>query len=145
MVLCLAIIIRYDKVFGNSDIQELLSRISFRDYYNYTINVFSIVNVTVSSVSIANVIFSTIVMVLQKWKRVLSFIVSTKYVHILWIGIQQFCKFVLNNLVNHCFSISAFGIWLASLRSNTKRKVVSRKLNITDKPCTKIWFLAYSF
>ncbi|CAC5423219.1 unnamed protein product [Mytilus coruscus] len=76
VVLCLAINIRYDKVFGNSDIQELFSRISIANYYNFmkTINVFSIVNVTFSSVSIANVIFSIVLLVLPKWKRVLSFV-----------------------------------------------------------------------
>ncbi|XP_076116465.1 uncharacterized protein LOC143083941 isoform X2 [Mytilus galloprovincialis] len=75
VVICLAINIRFDKVFGNSDIQELFSKINIADHtFTSAINTFSIVTVTFSSLSIAVVIFSFIVMALPKWKSVLSFV-----------------------------------------------------------------------
>ncbi|CAC5380744.1 unnamed protein product [Mytilus coruscus] len=77
VVLCLAINIRYDKVFGNSDIQEIFSRINVTDHtFTRAINIFSIVTVTFSSVSIAVVIFSIVVITLPKWKSVLKIVTA---------------------------------------------------------------------
>ncbi|XP_076116832.1 uncharacterized protein LOC143084305 [Mytilus galloprovincialis] len=76
-VLCLAINIRFDKVFGNSDIQELFSEINISNHtFTSAINTFSIVTVTFSSLSIAVVIFSYVVMAIPKWKSILSFVTA---------------------------------------------------------------------
>ncbi|XP_076116463.1 uncharacterized protein LOC143083940 [Mytilus galloprovincialis] len=77
VVLCLAINIRYDKVFGNSDIEDIFSRLNVTDHtFSRAINIFSIVTVTFSSVSIAVVIFSIVVMAVQKWKSVLNIVTA---------------------------------------------------------------------
>ncbi|XP_052066427.1 uncharacterized protein LOC127706054 [Mytilus californianus] len=77
VVLCLAINIRYDKVFGNSDIQDIFSRINVTDHtFTRAVNIFSIVTVTFSSVSISVVIFSIFVMALPKWKSVLNIVTA---------------------------------------------------------------------
>ncbi|VDI36251.1 Hypothetical predicted protein [Mytilus galloprovincialis] len=77
VVLCLSINIRYDKVFGNSDIEDIFSRLNVSDHtFSRAINIFSIVTVTFSSVSIAVVIFSIVVMAVQKWKSVLNIVTA---------------------------------------------------------------------
>ncbi|XP_052066419.1 uncharacterized protein LOC127706052 isoform X1 [Mytilus californianus] len=74
VVLCLAINIRYDKVFGNLDIQDIFARINVTDHtFSRAINIFFIVTVTFSSLSIATVILSIIAMISPKWKPVLHF------------------------------------------------------------------------
>ncbi|XP_052065342.1 uncharacterized protein LOC127705130 isoform X2 [Mytilus californianus] len=71
----LAIHIRYDSVFGNSDIQTLLSKFRIADHtFTRALNIFSIVVVTFSSTSIAVIIFAGVTMVSPKWKRILLFI-----------------------------------------------------------------------
>ncbi|XP_052066428.1 uncharacterized protein LOC127706055 [Mytilus californianus] len=73
--LVLAINIRYDSLFGNSDIQALLSKFRIADHtFTRALNIFSIVVVTFSSTSIAVIIFSIISIVSPKWKKVLLFI-----------------------------------------------------------------------
>ncbi|CAG2222687.1 unnamed protein product [Mytilus edulis] len=71
----LAIYVRYDSVFGNIDIQALLSEFIIADQtLTGALNMFSIVLVTFSSVSIALLIFTVCSMVSPKWKRLLMFI-----------------------------------------------------------------------
>ncbi|CAC5407314.1 unnamed protein product [Mytilus coruscus] len=73
--LVLAINIRYDSVFGNSDVQDLLSRFTLADHnLNRAVNIFSIVVVTFSSTTIAVILFAVVSMVSPKWKRVFLFI-----------------------------------------------------------------------
>ncbi|CAC5380731.1 unnamed protein product [Mytilus coruscus] len=79
VVICLAINIRYDKVFGNSDIDDIFSRLNVTDHtFSRAMHIFSIMTVTFSSVSIAAVIFSIVVMALPKWKSVLNIVVSSE-------------------------------------------------------------------
>ncbi|CAG2245122.1 unnamed protein product [Mytilus edulis] len=79
VLLCLAINIRYDKVFGNSDIRDIFSRINITNHtFSRAINIFFIVTVAFSSVSIAVVILSIVFMILSKWKSVLHFVVSSE-------------------------------------------------------------------
>ncbi|CAC5398196.1 unnamed protein product [Mytilus coruscus] len=77
VVLCLAINIRYDKVFGNLDIQDIFARINVTDHtFSRAINIFFIVTVTFSSLSIATVILSIVAMISPKWKSVLHFVAA---------------------------------------------------------------------
>ncbi|CAC5380742.1 unnamed protein product [Mytilus coruscus] len=73
--LVLAIHVRYDYVFGNSDIQALLSKLRIADHtFTRALNMFSIVVVTFSSTSIAVIIFAVISIASMKWKRLLLLI-----------------------------------------------------------------------
>lgn len=78
-VLVLAINIRYDLVFGNRYIQNLLSQIHIENIsLQATINYFSIVTVTFTAINILASIYSTIiiVMVCEKWRYRLTILVS---------------------------------------------------------------------
>lgn len=74
----LAVHIRYDYVFGNSDIETLLSKFRIADHtFTRALNIFSNVIVTFSSTTIAVIIFASMSIVSTKWKRILLFIVSS--------------------------------------------------------------------
>lgn len=95
VVLCLAINIRYDKVFGNSDIEDIFSRLNVTDHtFSRAINIFSIVTVTFSSVSIAVVIFSIVVMAVQKWKSVLNIVVNSLNFECFEIMFDRYFRFI---------------------------------------------------
>lgn len=75
----MAIYVRYDSVFGNIDIQALLSEFIIADQtLTRALNMFSIVVVTFSSASIVLLIYSFGFMVSTKWRRLLLLIVSVK-------------------------------------------------------------------
>ncbi|CAC5423221.1 unnamed protein product [Mytilus coruscus] len=68
----LAINVRYDSVFGNSDIEALLSKFRIADHtFTRALNIFSIVVVTFSATSIAVIIFTFFPIASLKWKRML--------------------------------------------------------------------------
>lgn len=76
-LLGIAINIRYDKIFGNSDIQELLSRFSIADHtFSKALNSFSIVVTTFSSMAIAAFVFSIVAIVSWRWRKIYLLIVS---------------------------------------------------------------------
>ncbi|CAC5393355.1 unnamed protein product [Mytilus coruscus] len=77
-LLGIAINIRYDKIFGNSYIKEILTRFSIADHtFSKALNTFSFVVSIFSSLSIVAVIFSTVAIVSWRWRRVLLFTVDT--------------------------------------------------------------------
>ncbi|VDI45780.1 Hypothetical predicted protein [Mytilus galloprovincialis] len=73
-LLGIAIHIRYDTVFGNSDIQNILSRFSIADHtFSRALNIFSIVVSFFSSLSIVAVLYSVVAIVSWKWRRIFLF------------------------------------------------------------------------
>ncbi|CAG2222694.1 unnamed protein product [Mytilus edulis] len=70
-LLGIAINIRYDTVFGNSDIQDILSRFSIANHtFSKALNTFSIVVSTFSSLSIVAIIYSVVAIVSWRWRRI---------------------------------------------------------------------------
>ncbi|XP_052066418.1 uncharacterized protein LOC127706050 [Mytilus californianus] len=70
-LLGIAIHIRYDTVFGNSDIKEILSRFSIAEHtLSKALNIFSIVVSTFSSLSIVAIMYSIVSIVSWRWRRI---------------------------------------------------------------------------
>ncbi|XP_052066433.1 uncharacterized protein LOC127706057 [Mytilus californianus] len=137
VVLCLAINIRFDKVFGNSDVQELFSRINVTDQiFTRSINIFSIVTVTFSSVSIAVAILSIFVMVLPKWKSVLSFVSA---------GVL--CIVAVANLLQEGLWVIFFNNVSSELEDELMKQFNSTNggYDYSDKSATRDWSLSLSW
>lgn len=85
-----AINVRYDSVFGNSDIEALLSKFRIADHtFTRALNLFSIAVVTFSATSIAVIIFAFFSIASLKWKRMFVLIVSAKKAKILWTNLKK--------------------------------------------------------
>ncbi|CAC5380734.1 TSPAN9 [Mytilus coruscus] len=70
-LLGIAIHIRYDTVFGNSDVKAILSRLSISDHtFSKALNIFSIVVSTFSSLSIVAIMYSIVSIVSWRWRRI---------------------------------------------------------------------------
>lgn len=75
-LLGIAINIRYDTVFGNSDIQDILARFSIAEHtLSKALNIFSIVVSTFSSLSIVAIIYSVVAIVSWRWRRIFLYTV----------------------------------------------------------------------
>ncbi|XP_063417115.1 uncharacterized protein LOC134699451 [Mytilus trossulus] len=108
-LLGIAINIRYDTVFGNSDIQDILSRFSIANHtFSKALNTFSIVVLTFSSLSIVAIIYSVVAIVSWRWRRIF-----------LYTSAGLWCVILVANIVQ----IGLWGKFISSADSDLEGKM----------------------